>query len=209
MARRVDHSHGDSGTKPDSNLNFQDGDYPDPEEFDWFWYNVPQAINDHAGTIEDFQNGNVSVAQADNAAHLEGTSLSDVRSHDHSTLGNVQSGQHHSKTDSLQEIQDSDPIALVLNNLSGLSAGTQNRVLITTDNNGIYYDDGSSMELIADHPSNIGTGDLGFDPATQNDLDDQVSKTGDSMSGRLDMNDTMDASDGAVVLPVGTDQYDS
>lgn len=52
MAEGVDHTHGDTGVKPAQDLNFQDGDYPDPEEFDWFWSQVPSAINDHKSLLE-------------------------------------------------------------------------------------------------------------------------------------------------------------
>jgi len=40
----------------------------------------------------------------------------------------------------------------------------------TTDGEGFYLDNGS-WDLIAEHPANIVAGDLGFDPATQGELD--------------------------------------
>lgn len=51
------------------------------------------------------------------------------------------------------------------------AAGTAGRWHLTTDNNGIYYDDGTAWQLIAEHPGNIAAADLGFDPATQSELD--------------------------------------
>lgn len=53
MAKKVDHTHGDTGSKPSDSLNFQRGDKPDPEVFDWFWTEVPAAINDHADTLNN------------------------------------------------------------------------------------------------------------------------------------------------------------
>jgi len=52
MANTVDHTHGDNGDKPVDGLNFQNGDVPDPEVFDWFWTEVPSAINNHAQLLE-------------------------------------------------------------------------------------------------------------------------------------------------------------
>jgi len=52
MADGVDHTHGDTGAKPPQNLDFQTGGFPDPEEFDWFWSEVPAAINDHKALLE-------------------------------------------------------------------------------------------------------------------------------------------------------------
>lgn len=52
MADTVDHTQGDTGTKPPNGLDFQSGGFPEPEEFDWFWSQVPSAINDHANLLE-------------------------------------------------------------------------------------------------------------------------------------------------------------
>jgi hypothetical protein len=210
MADGVPHTHGDNGTQPADGRDFQDGGYPDPEEFDWFWSQVPSAINDHKNTIEAFIAGTTSVGLADNANALEGSSLSQTRSHDHSTLTNINPDDHHAKTDSLQEIADADPVALVLSTYANASSTTADRVIITTDNNGVYYDAGSGLELVAEHPSNIGSGDLGFDPLTQTEAENNyVQKSGSTMSGDLNMESTMDANNtgGRVVLPVGTDMY--
>ena len=73
MADNVDHTHGDSGTKPAQDLNFQDGDYPDPEVFDWFWSEVPAAINDHASLLEDIDSNEDGVV--DRADELSSSSV--------------------------------------------------------------------------------------------------------------------------------------
>jgi hypothetical protein len=54
------------------------------------------------------------------------------------------------------------------------AAGTANRWYFTTDNNGVYYDDGAAWHLVAEHPTNISASDLAFDPATQSELDNHV-----------------------------------
>lgn len=51
------------------------------------------------------------------------------------------------------------------------TAGTAGRWYFTTDSNGVFYDDGASWILIAEHPGNITASDLAFDPATQSELD--------------------------------------
>lgn len=75
MADTVNHSHGDTGAKPPDSLNFADGDIPDPETFDWFWSEVPTAINDHAALLESIDSDEDGVvdqaAQADNATTVK------------------------------------------------------------------------------------------------------------------------------------------
>jgi hypothetical protein len=74
----VDHTHGDVGEKPPQDLNFQSGDIPDPEVFDWFWSEVPAAINDHADEIEAIKSGETtigSVSEADSATNVKGNDI--------------------------------------------------------------------------------------------------------------------------------------
>lgn len=71
MAKNVDHTHGDTGEKPAQDLNFQTGGFPDPEVFDWFWTEVPAAINDHANTIEAIDANEDGVV--DEAAYAQDT----------------------------------------------------------------------------------------------------------------------------------------
>lgn len=54
------------------------------------------------------------------------------------------------------------------------AAGTTGRLYIDETNNRIERDTGSSWVTIGTNPSNIGAGDLGFNPATQIELDDHT-----------------------------------
>lgn len=76
----VDHQHGAQGDKPPQDQDFQDGQYPDPEHFDWFWDQVPDAINDHAERLDSIDSdgdGKVDVAdtaeEATNAENVTST----------------------------------------------------------------------------------------------------------------------------------------
>jgi hypothetical protein len=90
MARdNIDYSHGDSGTEPPSDHDFQHNQRPDAQNFDWFWSTVINRIN---GIISEFNrldsndDGKVDAAdQADNADTLDGEhadAFADV-GHDH------------------------------------------------------------------------------------------------------------------------------
>lgn len=70
MAEGVDHTHGDTGEKPPQSLNFQDGDYPDPEHFDWFWSRVPSAINNHQSLIQSIDSDEDGVVDEADTANL-------------------------------------------------------------------------------------------------------------------------------------------
>ena len=77
MARdNIDYSHGDSGTEPPSDHDFQNNQRPDAQNFDWFWSTVINRIN---GIISEFNrldsndDGKVDAAdQADNADTVDG-----------------------------------------------------------------------------------------------------------------------------------------
>lgn len=80
MADKFDYTHGAQGSKPTSALDFQTGDAIPPENFDWYWYTVIQAINDHASLLEAIdsdENGTVDAAEAaaaaTNATNVTGT----------------------------------------------------------------------------------------------------------------------------------------
>jgi hypothetical protein len=91
MADKVDHTHGDTGTKPSQDLNFQDSDYPDPQEFDWFWSQVPSAINDHADRLEDIDGDEDGVV--DRSDELSSSSVGDGLSGGDSTAISVEASQ--------------------------------------------------------------------------------------------------------------------
>lgn len=163
MAKGVDHSHGDAGAKPPQDLNFQDGDFPDPEVFDWFWSEVPAAINDHATKIE---------------------------------------------------AKDQEWVEDIVNNLVSGSG----KISVTYDdaNNTLTLDTSTlTEEEVRDTAASFITGgqfvSVSHDDAN-NSLqitvaDNWVDTDGDTMSGDLTMNATLDASNGRVILPVGTDLF--
>ena len=110
MARdNIDYSHGDSGTEPPSDHDFQNNQRPDAQNFDWFWSTVINRIN---GIISEFNridsddDGKVDAAdQADNADTVDGLhadALADAgHDHNHDELTNVGLSDHHSRyTDS-------------------------------------------------------------------------------------------------------------
>lgn len=68
MVERLNHTHGDTGEQPPDDLNFQSGDKPNPEQFDWFWNNVSSVIDSHADTLETIDSdGDGQVDAADSA----------------------------------------------------------------------------------------------------------------------------------------------
>lgn len=71
MTDTVDHTHGDTGVKPAQDLNFQTGGFPDPEVFDWFWSEVPAAVNDHADLLSEIDNNEDGVV--DEAEYAQNT----------------------------------------------------------------------------------------------------------------------------------------
>jgi hypothetical protein len=48
----TDYSHGDTGKKPTTSLNFEKNERPDAQRFDWFWYKVIESINGHANEFD-------------------------------------------------------------------------------------------------------------------------------------------------------------
>jgi len=78
MARnKLNHPHGDDGVKPPDNLNFQAGDKPDPEHFDWFWATVTSVVDGHTSEftrLDSDNDGQVDAADtADDATNVTST----------------------------------------------------------------------------------------------------------------------------------------
>lgn len=72
----ITHSQGDSGTKPPSGLDFANGDFPNPQHFDWFWSTVIAAINGHASEFDALDtDGDGVVDKADKATELVGGTI--------------------------------------------------------------------------------------------------------------------------------------
>lgn len=81
MADGVDHTHGDAGDKPAQNLDFTSGGIPDPETFDWFWSQVPAAINDHQSLLEAIDsNEDGIVDEAESAQSAQAVKGNDIDS---------------------------------------------------------------------------------------------------------------------------------
>lgn len=88
------------------------------------------------------------------------------------------SSASHDYTTSVSDLSDLDVGEIITGTYAGIpSAGTANRWYFTTDKNGIYYDDGSQWIAIALHPSEITSGELAFNPATQSDLNSHTNAT--------------------------------
>ena len=96
MARdNIDYSHGDSGTEPPSDHDFQNNQRPDAQNFDWFWSTVINRIN---GIISEFNridsddDGKVDAAdQADNADTVDGLHADALADTGHNHINGYQS----------------------------------------------------------------------------------------------------------------------
>ena len=83
MARdNIDYSHGDSGTEPPSDHDFQHNQRPDAQNFDWFWSTVINrinGINSEFNRLDSNDDGKVDAAdQADNADTVDGLHASEL-----------------------------------------------------------------------------------------------------------------------------------
>lgn len=92
------YTHGDTGTKPNSSLDFAANERPNPQNFDWYWDQVTKAISGHADEFDRLDsNDDGIVDEADEADTLDGehaTAFADS-GHGHSQLHN----QNHDNTD--------------------------------------------------------------------------------------------------------------
>ena len=76
MTEKFNRTHGSTGTQPADGKEFQDGERPDDEEFDWFWYNVHEKINSLIDDIANIIDGTTQVgdaSSADNATNVTAT----------------------------------------------------------------------------------------------------------------------------------------
>jgi len=76
MTNKIDRTHGDTGTEPANGSDFQSGERPDPQEFDWWWYTVTTKINSLVDDVVAIKNGDVKVGDAttaDNATNVTAT----------------------------------------------------------------------------------------------------------------------------------------
>lgn len=81
----------------------------------------------------------------------------------------------------IAELDDVTGITGLEENSSGNrpTAGTEGRIFFNTTDNTVEYDTGSTWQVIGIDPAQISAGDLGFDPATQTELDNHTA-TGDA-----------------------------
>lgn len=73
---KIDRTHGSTGNKPPDGKEFVDGERPDDEQFDWFWYIVPNKIDSIIDDISAIVNGSTQVgdaASADDATNVTST----------------------------------------------------------------------------------------------------------------------------------------
>lgn len=67
MTDKIDRTHGSTGTKPADGKEFVQDERPKNEEFDWFWYTVPNKIDSLIDDITAIVNGETIVGEASTA----------------------------------------------------------------------------------------------------------------------------------------------
>jgi hypothetical protein len=81
---RFDYTHGDTGKKPASALDFESNGRPDSQHFDWLWYTIVQNVNAHADEFDRLDSDDDgTVDEADyslDSDKLDGNHWSDVKS---------------------------------------------------------------------------------------------------------------------------------
>lgn len=86
------------------------------------------------------------------------------------------SGFDRTNIDEIDELDDVTGVTAMIEDSGGNrpSAGEEGRLFFDTSNQRIEYDNGASWERLGQAAGTIGAGDLGFDPATQAELDSHV-----------------------------------
>lgn len=160
-----DYTHGDTGTKPTSALDFETNGRPDSQNFDWWWYTTIENINAHADEFDRLDSdGDGTVDEADyslDSDKLDGNHWSDVKNWvNNNTAGNPHGDSAHTEDylkDATQfadanhthsqlhnRYSDSEARNAVtgivdISDLDG-SKGTTDDVVVT-DGNDLYYTD--------------------------------------------------------------------
>jgi hypothetical protein len=62
------YTHGETGTKPQNPLNFEENERPNADRFDWFWYQTITSINGHADEFGRLDSDNDGVVDAADGA---------------------------------------------------------------------------------------------------------------------------------------------
>lgn len=93
----------------------------------------------------------------------------------------LHNGSSYTKTgvDSLAELSDVSGVTNLqeASNANRPAAGQEGRIFFDTTSHEVQYDSGSSWITLGIDPGEIGAGELGFNPATQNELDTHASDT--------------------------------
>jgi hypothetical protein len=84
------------------------------------------------------------------------------------------------------------------------ASGTPGNWYFTTDNNGVFYDNGVAWQLVVEHPANITASDLGFDPATQTELNNHAGSASAHHTKTTSQGDLTDFSSDAAVITVSS-----
>lgn len=91
----------------------------------------------------------------------------------------IHDGSNYKKVgiDQLDDLSDVNGVTALQEDSSGNrpSAGTEGRIFFNTSDNTVEYDTGSQWNVLGADPAGIQPGDLGFDPATQTELDNHAS----------------------------------
>lgn len=81
---RLNYTHGDTGSKPIS-LNFEQNGRPNSQTFDWWWYNVSNAIDAHADEFDRLDSDNDGIV--DEADYAKDSNASTYKENDIDTDG--------------------------------------------------------------------------------------------------------------------------
>lgn len=119
-------------------------------------------------TYSDFSEADASESST---IYIDGTGAPTKGLYVHDGSGFISAGVRE-----IDELLDVDGITSVSANSLGNrpAAGEQGRLFIDESNNRIQLDTGSAWVDIGTNSTNIGAGDLGFDPATQTELDNHA-----------------------------------
>jgi len=151
MTDKIDRTHGSTGSKPADGTEFNSGERPDNEEFDWFWYIVPEKINNIIDDISAIVSGNTQVgnaSSADDATNVTGTYKgNDI---DSDGDGKVNSADYADDADTVDGVQASGLAKLgdgvqapVYGSTSDVPSGIGKGEFVYIDGDGLYMEDGN------------------------------------------------------------------
>jgi hypothetical protein len=93
MARKTfNYTHADIGTKPTSALDFAKNERPNAGNFDWYWYNVIEAIKDHAVAFSEIDSDDDGVVDEADTLTAGGNLKGDLNATNGETLWDESGG---------------------------------------------------------------------------------------------------------------------